>query len=145
MIELAPFELWHAQAYVPQPDERHIGQDERMAFAQIQASCGPAWTAIDEDGQVVAVGGICNAWNGRGIAWCGLSADAGRHMLRLTKMILRLHDALKYRRIEMYADAGSPIAGRWAVMLGFKLETPKPMRCFLPDGRDAMLYAKVNP
>jgi hypothetical protein len=44
----------------------------------------------------------------------------------------------------MYAEAGNPRAERWAVLLGFHLETPEPMRAFLPDGKDAMLYAKVK-
>lgn len=144
MIELVPFELWHAEAYDPQPDEQHISQEERMKWAEMQAACGPTWTVLDGAGGVVGIGGVCEAWAGRGIGWCGLSKNAGRHMVPLTKLIRRVHDALDYRRIEMYAEAGNPRAERWAVLLGFHLETPEPMRGFLPDGRDAMMYAKVK-
>ena len=143
MIELIPFELWHATAYDPQDDELSLTGEERVKWAAMQAQCGPTWTVIDGS-EIVGVGGICDAWPGRGIGWCGLSRHAGRHMIPLTRLIRRVHDSLNYRRIEMYAEAGNPRAERWAVLLGFHLETPEPMRAFLPDGKDAMLYAKVK-
>jgi len=143
VIELIPFELWHATAYDPQDDELSLTGEERVKWAAMQAQCGPTWTVIDGS-EIVGVGGICDAWPGRGIGWCGLSRHAGRHMIPLTRLIRRVHDSLNYRRIEMYAEAGNPRAERWAVLLGFHLETPEPMRAFLPDGKDAMLYAKVK-
>jgi hypothetical protein len=145
MIELIPFEVWHAAAYDPQDDELMISPEERMRWAEMQSNLGPTWTAMDTESKVIGIGGVCDAWSGRGIAWCGLSRHAGQHMFNLTKVIRRVHDSLSFGRIEMYTEAGNDRASRWAEMLQFVLETPVPMRKFLPDGRDAMMYAKVKP
>lgn len=143
MIELVPMTDAHVRDYVPQPEEAHLTLDERMQIAMAQAGYGPSWAAVRSDGQVVAIGGICDSWAGRGICWAGLSAMAGASMLALTRAVRRTHDALGYRRLEMFVDARSDAAQRWARLLGFHNETPTPMRAFLPDGSAAYLYART--
>jgi hypothetical protein len=43
----------------------------------------------------------------------------------------------------MAVDAGFGAGCRWAELLGFSLETPEPMKKYLPNGRDAYLYART--
>lgn len=116
--------------------------EDRMSLAMAQAGYGPSWAALAGD-LVVAVGGICDSWPGRGIGWSGLSRHAGPHMVALTRAIRRLHESLDYRRIEMFVAVDHPEALRWARLLQFHNDTPTPMQGFLPDGGAAYLFARV--
>lgn len=65
-------------------------------------------------------------------------------MVALTRAVRRVLDAPGYKRLEMCVDAEHPAAIRWAELLGFERETPKPMRAFTPAGRAAYLYGRVR-
>lgn len=82
-------------------------------------------------------------WRGRAYAWALLAEDAGPHLLALTREIRSLISKTPFARIEMAVDADFPEARRWAVMLGFKLETPEPMAHYFTSGRAAYLYART--
>lgn len=134
----------HVAALEPQDEQADLTLEERMHVATSQAGYGPSWAALDEAGQVLAIGGMCESWPGRAICWSGLSRHIGPRLLAVTRELRRVMDAQPYQRLETFADAGSEVAQRWARLLGFELETPTPMRRFLPDGRAAYLYGRVK-
>lgn len=104
---------------------------------------GLSWTALDGD-EPICCAGVVEVWEGRAYAWALLSEYAGPHLLTLTRVIRSRLASLRYRRVEMAVDAGFDAGCRWAKMLGFRLETPAPMRGYLPNGRSAWLYARCN-
>ena len=108
----------------------------------LTAAFGHAWTAMDGE-EPMACAGVVEAWSGRAYAWALLSAHAGPHMLALTRVIRSRLSTLRYRRVEMAVDAGFEAGCRWARLLGFHLETPAPMRAYLPNSRPAYLFARV--
>jgi hypothetical protein len=101
-----------------------------------------AWATLI-DGEVLLVGGLAEMWAGRAVLWSYVSANAGPHMVRLTKGVRRLLDASGFARVEVYVDADFEAGHRWAQALGFRLEA-KIMTAFFPDGRDAALYGRVR-
>lgn len=139
---LVPFEPAHMARLDVQDAQQDVDAQTRLDIALAQASYGPAWSVLDGE-TVMAVGGICDTWAGRGIGWSGLSRHVGPHMLALTRLIRRTHESLDYRRIEMFVDPDHAAAIRWAALLQFRNETPEPMQGFLPDGRPAYLFARV--
>lgn len=143
MIELVPLTAEHVRALTPQAEQSFESIEDRVEFAMDYAAAGPAFAALSPAG-VICVGGTAQVWPGRGIAWSLVSASAGPYMVALTRAVRRVLDAPGYRRLEMCVDAEHPAAARWAVLLGFELETPKPMRSFTPAGRAAYLYGRVR-
>ena len=103
---------------------------------------GLSWTALAA-AMPICCGGLVEMWPGRAYAWSIVSADAGPHMLALTREIRSLLSRTPFARIEMAVAADFDAGRRWAELLGFVCETPAPMHRYLPDGRDAYLYART--
>lgn len=143
MIQVVPLTEQHVRDLTPQTEQSFESIEERIEFAMEYAAAGPAFAAIAPSG-VICVGGTAQVWPGRGIAWSLVSDSAGPYMVALTRAVRRVLNAPNYRRLEMCVDAEHPAAARWAVLLGFELETPKPMRAFTPAGRAAYLYGRVR-
>lgn len=140
MIEIVDFDRAHLSAMAVQSAQlAGVGQFKDCS----QEAFGLAYTAMD-NGKPVACAGIVEVWPGRGYAWALLSEQAGRWMVQISRAVRRAIALSGLRRIEMAVDADFVAGRRWAVMLGFILETPEPMRAYLPDGRDAYLFSKVN-
>lgn len=118
-------------------------QSTDINLAALESPFGEAWTAL-VDARPVACAGLVEVWEGRAYAWALLAEDAGPHMLAVTREIRSRIALAPFRRIEMAVAAGFTAGCRWAGMLGFICETPQPMRAYLPDGRDAWLYARVR-
>lgn len=143
MIQLAPLTEQHVRDLTPQAEQSFESMEERIEFAMEYAAAGPAYAVIASCG-VIALGGTAQVWPGRGIAWSLVSDSAGPYMVALTRAVRRVLDASGCKRLEMCVDAEHPAAIRWAELLGFELETPKPMRAFTPAGRAAYLYGRVR-
>lgn len=137
MFEVVPFSPDHVRAM-------HAQDAQRVDAGALDAPFGSwAWTGL-VDGRPVACAGVLEVWQGRGYAWAILAHDAGHWMLHIHRAVRRGIALCGVRRIEMACAADFPQAARWAQALGFTLETPQPMRAYLPDGRDAYLYARVQ-
>lgn len=143
MILVSPMTAEHVRGLMPQPLQSFESPADRVDFAMEYAAAGPAFAAIAGD-SVICVGGTVQVWPGRGIAWSLIAANAGPYMVGLTRAVRRVLEAPAYRRLEMCVDAEHEAAARWARLLGFDLETPKPMRAFTPAGRAAYLYGRVR-
>lgn len=140
-MRVIPFVAEHAQILIVQPmqDLPPLAPAEAAALAK----AGPCYTALDDEGKPVAICGVVRQWEGRAIAWGLIGYNAGPHFVRITREVKKFLDTCGIRRVEASADAGFPQAMRWLEMLGFKCETPEPMRGYGFDGRPCYLYARV--
>lgn len=140
---IVPFKPEHLQQIDLQA-EQSVARDylNNIEYGQSLAT-HEGWTVIVDD-KIIACGGYIKVWGDRVQAWAVISATIGAAgMLLLTKAALR---GLKLRkgRIECYVASGFDAGHRWARMLGFTLETPEPMRQWLPDGSDASQYSRIS-
>jgi hypothetical protein len=140
MLDIVTFERVHLALLSVQSAQ--LAGIDQFKDSPIEAF-GQAWTAI-ENGVPIACAGIVQIWPGRGYAWALLSEQAGRWMLQITRAVRRAMALSGLRRIEMAVDSVFEAGARWALLLGCVLETPQPMRGYLPDGRDAYLFSKVT-
>lgn len=127
----------------------------RLALQPAQAWCRPhltddtltetaalgGYTALVE-GEPIACCGLMPFWPGRAMAWSFIGANAGSHMVALTRAVQRHFAACGVRRIEAYVDEGFDAGRRWVELLGFEFEGR--LEAFLPDGRSQLLYARIN-
>lgn len=142
-MRIVPFQPEHLQSLLLQPGQASVqGEIRSPAMARTIADTAEAYTALADDGQVIAVAGAFPQWEGRVKGWALLSHDAGRYMLRLTRAIRRWLDACPARRVEIDVDARWDCAVLWAHLLGFKHEGT--MRAYAPDGSDAHLFARIR-
>lgn len=102
-----------------------------------------AFTAISDDGEVLAVGGIKEIWTDRAMAWSFIDRRAGKHFTAIHKAVKTLLEIVPYRRIEAEVACEFAPGKRWLKMLGFTMEAER-MRAALPDGTDSALFAKVK-
>jgi len=102
-----------------------------------------AFTAMSDEEEVVAVGGVMEMWSNRALAWTFIDARAGRHFVALHKIVRTLLDIVPYRRIEAETACDFTPGHRWLKMLGFEMEAAC-MKAFHPDGSNSALYAKVK-
>ena len=102
-----------------------------------------AWTLM-RDGRVVACAGFTHVWGNRYQAWAVISATIGAAgMLTLSRAVLRAME-LKTGRVEAYVAEEFEAGRKWAELMGFSLETPQPMRGWLPEGGGAFLYSRIK-
>lgn len=144
-MNIVPMTEAHVLALNPQRSQSEAACDpqERVRTARALQRQGSAWAVVAADGEVLALAGVAEQWEGRGLAWCLLSESASSHMVGLTRAVGRYLGALDYRRLEMYVDAQFGAGCRWAEMLGFKNETPEGMVGFLPNGNRAFMYGRA--
>lgn len=95
-----------------------------------------------EDGQPLVCAGLVEVWHGRAYAWALLGRCAGPRMLAITRAIRARLASAPFRRIEMAVDAGFEAGCRWPALLGFERESLA--RAYLPNGRDALIFAMVR-
>lgn len=129
---LRAFEVQHAQLVTGMP----ITED--MLSDMIAAGNGGAYVS---KGRILAMAGVYQLWEDRGVAWALLSPNMGASFMPVHRAILRALDVAPYRRVEMYAAAHIPEAPRWAKALGFQSEGV--MRAF-HGGMDYELFARVR-
>lgn len=143
-VSIVPMEEKHVRALRPQPAQTDLSMEARVALAMGQRQHGPCWAAL-AGGDVIAVAGVCVAWEGRAICWALLSRKAGRSMIRLTRAVRAYIEQLPYRRLELCVDAQFRAGCRWAGVLGFTLETPEPMQCYMPNGNAGFQFSLCRP
>jgi hypothetical protein len=103
-----------------------------------------SWTGRVGD-RVVGCAGIIPVWQGRYQVWAVLASDIGASgMVVATRIVRRCLSLYPGARIEATVVSDFEPGHRWMDILGFVRETPEPMRRYLPDGRDAVLYSRVK-
>lgn len=137
-----PFKPEHLEALVLQPAQVHPyasvadkGYGEALAKHE-------AYTGFI-DGRIVACAGVVPIWDGRGELWALVARDIGKLGMRsLHYGVKRWLGSAAFRRLEAHCDAEFMQAHRWLMLLGFNYEGP--LAKFLPDGRDALRFARVR-
>jgi len=141
-MKIVPFHPQHLEALILQPSQSLLAGYFKEGYGEALVKSGPSFTGVDDDGNVVGCSGVVEQWENRAIAWALLSDWSGKHFVKIHKAVKRFLDSTDYRRIEAFVDAEFEQGHRWVNMLGFEREGY--MRAFNPDGRDAVLYARIR-
>lgn len=96
----------------------------------------------EQDGKIVAMGGIVPIWEGRGQAWMLVANVAGVRMTHVHRVVLQKLVSSSCTRIEATVDVGFTQGVRWMKMLGFELESY--MKAYRPDGGDMLMFSRVR-
>lgn len=113
----------------------------RPEHAEILAA-SPSYTGRVGD-QIIACAGVLQYWPGRGEAWAFLAKDSGKHFVAIHRAVRSFFSSFDMARIEAAVDKQFIQGQRWVELLGFDMEVAC-ARKYFPNGRDAVLYAKVN-
>jgi hypothetical protein len=122
MIRIEPFSPEHLARFVPRPDQK--GDAERLhGRTGAAAELGPAFTAYDEEDNVIGCAGLAENSPDYATAWA-LFADGVRPALwaRLAGAIQSVLSASGYRRIDTLVRADFPAGHRFVEALGFERE-----------------------
>lgn len=140
-MKLVKFRAEHAELIELQPAQLFV-QDKILSWEQAKAfEKTDAFTLLDDDINVLFIGGILPLWHGRGALWSLISHKAGPHFTYITRGVKRFIETRNEHRLECYVDPGFEQGKRWAELLGFTCEGL--MQHFYEDKRDALLYARV--
>lgn len=124
-----------------QPHQRALTAEVATAsYGSQLAQHGDSFT-VAEDGEILAVIGLINQWDGCARAYAFLSESAGRKMFGLTRKVRDYLANSTIRRIEAVVQDDFAAGHRWASLLGFKSEGW--MHKYWND-HDALLYARVR-
>lgn len=141
MIEVTPYRPEHLFLLRPQPAQRSALTSITPKHAESLAE-HPSETVLHGD-EVLLCGGVIPIWAGRAMVWAYVSADAGPHMLPVTRATQRFLSDYAVPRMELYVEEEFENGHRWAHMLGFQIESPLALR-FFPDGSAASIYVRLT-
>lgn len=105
---------------------------------------GPGYTIVI-DNEVIACAGIRVFWKGSGEAWCILSKEKSGQYIKLIldefgKRLEFVIKEMKFRWIQVNLNKNNEKGIRFAQHFGFKRKCE--MKNYLPNGSDALLYAR---
>jgi len=109
-------------------------------YAEALAQAGKAWT-IWCDWRPVVCFGMYEMWARRWSAWTIMDVSSRRHMITVVRTIADLIAEHPVPRLEAVVESGFVPGDRMIRMLGFQFEGL--MRRYLPNGRDAAMFARV--
>lgn len=133
-----PKHLDYIQVQSIQLGDIALVRDARLSEEMCKELAYSAW-----QGPVcVGAAGVMPFWPGRAMAWAVLSAQAKPFMVSITRKVRAILDAVPYRRVETTVQANFVQGTRWAEILGFRAEGTN--EAYLPDGTDAIMYARVR-
>lgn len=97
-----------------------------------------------KDKKVVAVSGITEMWEGRGVAWFYSRNLTKRDWVEITRLVEGgIKEAMKkFRRIEIAVVEQHRTGRNWAKRLGFQYECRA--ESYTPNGNAAWLYSIVR-
>jgi hypothetical protein len=141
-VRIVPFQAKHVAALVMHPGAAvpPIPIDMAEAFAR----AGPALSAIDESGNVIAAGGLLPRHDCAALVWGLIGYRSSLHLVTLHRAALRLLEERRFPRVEAHVDAASPPnMARWLALLGFRCETPA-MEHFMAGDRAGRIYSRIR-
>lgn len=142
-MKIVPFRAWHLQAIKLQPAQGHfIGSLMDLNYG-LMLEGTTAFTAMDDQGQVIACCGCEERWENCATAWALLSADAGKHMVWLVRAVRGfIWHAAPWHRVEAAVDVGFDAGDRLVKLLGFQREGIA--RAYRPDGGDCTIWSRIK-
>lgn len=140
MIDIIPAREDMASLLTPQAAQLATGQMLTKA-AMAAAIAGGLSLAAVSGSRVLAIGGISEVWDGRGVIWGLLGEDIDRDMIPIHRAVTRTLALSTLPRIEAHVACSHETGHRWMKLLGFQREGT--MRAFW-QGHDYDLYARVR-
>lgn len=141
MIEVHPYRYTDALAF----DPKEIGvknQPDYVKWAKMN-ELGVGYTIVDGN-QIIACAGIRIFWEGVGEAWAIMSNNSSRYLkVVLEEFSKRLEFYIQEKKIRWIQSAISTESEKnihFAQHFGFERKCE--MKGYLPDGSDALLYAR---
>jgi hypothetical protein len=131
---IVPFAPEHLKRIKPQEAQAH-------ELEEVVRHSVVALSEVDGD-RVFASGGVVLIDQFRALVWGSIGADAGSHMVAITRAAKHMLDSIPVNRLEMTVLVSFEAGHRWAKMLGFECEAPILKK--FAHGRDYSLYAKVR-
>lgn len=103
---------------------------------------GPAWTAVDDDGDILMCAGLGEVFPAvQATAWA-LIGKLGVHQLSVMRQMRRILDSQDFVRIEALARAAVPSEGQFLRLAGFRLAAR--LAKWGPVSEDYELYERVR-
>lgn len=99
-------------------------------------------TLIDENNNVLAIGGAIEVWENRAHLWFIIDPEARKHFVRIHNAVNRYIAALPFRRVEAIVDADFVEGNRWMPLLKFQREGL--LRAYGIDGKDMVMYSRIK-
>lgn len=124
-----------------QPAQQDIRAYLTLEYGGQLLDAGPSQVVWGPHGQPIFAGGLMRQWEGRGLVWALVAADAGRWLVQITRATWGFLDAQPEERLETAVQTGWKPGARWAALLGFEREGT--MRRWM-DGQDFDLWARVR-
>jgi ribosomal protein S18 acetylase RimI-like enzyme len=141
VVEIVPFEPFHLQWILLQPEQAHMKAHFTPAYGIWLKKAGPAYSALDGT-DVVGCAGIMPFWAGRSIAWALMSNDVSQHRMAIHRAVLKVIKENPVRRLELLVDPAFPRARIWAERLGFRFESRMPY--YSPMGTTQDMYVLIR-
>jgi hypothetical protein len=140
-MKVVKFKAEHMKVLIENGDQP-ISAYVNDAMLAVLEKDSHTYTALAEDGEVVACAGFVAYWKDRGEVWAIVSLKARRHFVALHRAAKIFLSTAPFRRLEAAVEFDSKNAHRWVKALGFKKEADK-LRAYLPGGKDCALYARI--
>ena len=139
-MKIIPFKTTDIKMIQLQP---HQAQWQQVInAAQFNDVVTNSWTVLDNDGEIVFIGGVYTIWQNRLAAWSLISKNAGKNFKFIINQTIKYLNGFKGHRVECYVDPDFNQGHRFARFLGFECEAPL-MQKFHQNGTNASLYAKI--
>ena len=126
-----------------QPMQALRGFDLNLATGIMILKVSHALTLLDAENRVMAIAGVIEKQPDVVSVWVLLAADAGRHMLAITRFLkwAMRENTRGYKTIETLVRSDFGPGHRWAKMFGFACVQPG--RSKDPDGNLEDLYRRA--
>ena len=142
ICETIPFKVEHLDSIEEQDAEMMFGKSIPRDSAVLLEDMLSRTITID--GKPVLCGGVIEYWPGRGEIWALIDKNTKKDFVAIHRATMAFLDECPHNRLEAVVVADFDAGKRWIGMLGFRLETPEPMKAYCPNGADAYLYARFK-
>lgn len=142
MMKVIPFKAEHLKGLVVHQWIGHINNFLTEEYGKALEKY-PSYSGVMNN-DIVACAGIFPLSNKRYVGWALMTDKTSKYMLQLTREIKDFLELFKGERIEIVVRHDFNAGLRWAGLLGFNLETPKPMSKYGDDGFDYYQFSMVK-
>lgn len=146
MLKAIPYDPQHCMIIELQEKDQWLAKEYLQQWAQLHSLVGRGYSVIDEEGKLVAVGGVDMLWDGVGEMWSLFGARSVSVKIALHKMVrtqIRLLIAeLALYRLQAVVLATDPVAVRYIETLGFVREAL--LKAYFPYRQDGIMYARLQ-
>lgn len=143
MITIIPLKAEHVQRLKDMGHLTYLTPHVNLPNMRKLESNRWSFSAVDDTGEIQAVGGVIEIWGSRGEAWMFFNSNAGPYLTAIFKGTVRFLDLCPLERIEAVVDLDFERGHRYIKALGFKLEAPL-MRKYGVTGLDGSLYSFIK-